>query len=142
MLVPNFQFNQNSDLNTSKHLIGYPSFPFGHNNWSPFTRCKPKGIVVKSIQFGQLSESTEYLRANKHNSRACQQSPVEEPPNQPKKPRLRSRRPENRIGSRHKIHRHHRVVRRSRSRPMNPAGRQSRSRRPENRIGSHRESRR
>jgi hypothetical protein len=86
MLVSNFQYNQKPYLHTRNHLIGYPVFSFGHNNWSQFTRYKTKCIVVKSIQFGSLPESTEYLRANKHNSRACQHSPVEEPPNQPKKP--------------------------------------------------------
>jgi len=86
MLIPNIQYNQNLDSHTRNHLVGYPNFPFGHNNWSPFTRCNPKGIVVKSIQFGHVSESTEHLEADRLNSRAAQQSPVEEPPNQPKKP--------------------------------------------------------
>jgi hypothetical protein len=84
MLVPNFQFYQNLDSHTRKHLVGYPAFPFGHNKWSPFTRCKPKGIDVKSIQFGHVLGSTEHSEADRLNIRAAQQSPVEEPPNQPK----------------------------------------------------------
>lgn len=86
MSVSNIQYNQKLDSHTRIHLVGHPNFPFGFTNWTPFTRCHKKGIVVKSIQFGHVPEYSQHLEADRLDNRAAQQSPVEEPPNQPKKP--------------------------------------------------------
>jgi hypothetical protein len=86
MLVPNIQYEQRLDLHPRNKVVGYPNFPFGFTNWTSFTRCHKQGIVAKSIQFGHVPESTPNLAADRLDSRTAQQSPVEEPPNQPKKP--------------------------------------------------------
>jgi hypothetical protein len=94
MLVPNIQYEQRLDLHPRNKVVGYPNFPFGFTNWTPFTRCHKQGIVAKSIQFGNVPESTPHLAADRLDSRAVQQSPVEEPPNQPKKSPVREPPPE------------------------------------------------
>jgi len=85
MLAPNIQHNQKPDLDTRNHCVGYPNFPFGFTNWTPFTRCNKKPIAVKSIQFDHAPESTQHLEADRLDDRTAWQPPVEEPPNQPQK---------------------------------------------------------
>ena len=86
MLVSNIQYEQRLDLHPRNKVVGYPDFPFGFTNWTSFTRCNEKGIVAKSIQFGHLPESSPHLAADRFDYNTAQHSPVEEPPNQPKKP--------------------------------------------------------
>jgi len=86
MSVPNIQHSQKPDSDTRNHLVGYPELPFGFSNWTPFTRCTEKNMVVKSIQDGDVTESTQHLGADRLDHRTAQQYPVEEPPNQPEKP--------------------------------------------------------
>lgn len=86
MLAPNIQHSRKLDSHTQKHLVGYPNLPFGFTIWTPFTRCNKKRIVEKSIQFGHVPESTQHLEVGRLDNRTARQSPVEEPPNQPKKP--------------------------------------------------------
>ena len=85
MLVLNLHYNQRPDLHPQNQVVGYPHFPFGLTDKTSFARCNKKGIVTKSTQFDHVPEFTPYLGADRLENRTAQQSPVKEPPNQPKK---------------------------------------------------------
>lgn len=89
MLISNIQYTQKLNLHSRNHVVGYPNFPFGFTNWTSFTRCNEKGIVAKSIEFDNVPKSTPHLAADRLDDRTAQQYPVEEPPNQPKKPPIK-----------------------------------------------------
>jgi len=94
MFAPNSQFTQKLDSDTRSYLVGYPNFPFGFSNWTPFTRCSQKRIGAKSIHFDLVPESTQHLEADRLDRLTAQPAPVEEPPNQPKKSPVREPPPE------------------------------------------------
>jgi hypothetical protein len=86
MKVENIQYEQRMDLHPRTKFVGFPNFPFGFTNWTFFMRCQKQGIVAKSIQSDHVLETTPHLAADRLDSRKTQHFPVEEPPNQPKKP--------------------------------------------------------
>ena len=58
-------------------------------SFTDFTRCNKKTIAAKSIKFDHVPESTQHLDADRLDTKTAQKPPVEEPPNQPKKPHIK-----------------------------------------------------
>ena len=86
MQVFNLQFHQRLDLHSQNQVVGHPKFSFGFTDRTSFARCNKKGFVANTTQLGRVPESTPHSGADRPDNRAAQQSPVKEPPNQPKKP--------------------------------------------------------